>query len=165
MRWMTVLAALCLACSPEPEISPFEGPGFDSEANALKSAKDSPYVVALTWLQVKNAPGPGGRFGEHANAAGTSLFEEGLEGFVGVSFRNIGRLNWWTMTVWEDEASMAAWVYSGVHLEAIEAFPDVAANARKAVVERDADEVPMDWDEALSILDAQEDYVYRFTAP
>ena len=154
MRWMFVM--LCVACAPEPEISPIAGPGF--EGDALAEAREGTYVVGLTELHVKNAAGPGKRFGDLTGAVVDELFPEDggfgdIEGWLGASFRNVGQLHWWTMTVWESREDMSAFMVRDAHLQAMLNIRDVAAAATSLHIEVTADELPLDWDEALDLLD------------
>jgi hypothetical protein len=150
---------LLAACSDEPEIAPFEGPGWDSETGTLIEPQEQ-YLVGLTHLRVRNAPGPGKRFGEHAEAVATSLFETEPEGWVGVSFRNVGRLDWWTMTIWETEEAQLEFVVGDVHAAAMGALTDVAKSAESLSLWVPAEEVPMDWDRALELLADEPGFTY-----
>lgn len=161
MRPVLVLACLS-ACTPEPEILAMDGPGFQGGPDLI-APRDGTYVVALTHLQVKNAPGPGKRFGELVGGITDVLYPEqgpygDVPGWVGASFRNVGKLQWWTMSVWEDEASMMEFVASGPHLLAMTEISDVSAAAEATRLEVTADELPLDWDDALDRLNASDDY-------
>ena len=146
------LSLLLVACN-QPEETAFEGPGYDADLGPTV-AQDT-YILALTELHVKNAPGPGGLFGDHASAVGGYLYDPANEvpGFVGGSFRNIGQLNWWTMTVWTDEESMLDFVVSEPHASAMADLTNVARSARSTDLEIRADQLPMTWDVALPMLD------------
>lgn len=138
-----------LACTtPEPEETPLEGPGFD-EATGEFIGEGETFVVALSHLQVKNRPSPGGRFGDHAEACGNDLFDSEPPGWLGAAFRNVGRLDWWTMTVWADERSMLEWVVSEPHSAAMRDFSQVAAGGEFKNFEVTAEELPMSWDRAM----------------
>jgi hypothetical protein len=146
-----------VACTPEVEVMELTGPGFDG--GALIEAREAGYVVGLTELHVKNAPGPGGRFGELTEAVVDPMFpaDGGLgevPGWVGTSFRNVGRLSWWTMTVWEDRDAMLGFVASEAHVAAMMEIGDVAVAATSLHLEANADALP-DWDEALDLLAAE----------
>jgi hypothetical protein len=153
----TLLVVGLMACAPEPEVMELTGPGFDG--GELIEAREAGYVVGLTELHVKNAPGPGGRFGELTEAVVDQMFPPDGElgevpGWVGTSFRNIGVLHWWTMTVWEDRDAMLAFVVSAPHVAAMTEIGDVAAAATSLHLEVEADALP-DWDEALALLAAE----------
>lgn len=160
MSRMLALLVVVGCEAPSPEEGPFEGPGFDAEAGLIEPV-DGPLLVALTELHVRNAPGPGQRFGEHARAIGDHLYgsQPPIPGFVGGSFRNVGQLQWWTMTVWRDEASMLAFIVSEPHILAMAETSAVAERARSTHLEISADELPYGWDVALPILEAK-DWTY-----
>jgi hypothetical protein len=137
------------ACSPQPEVRPFEGPGVDDDGELL-APHDGEYAVGVTFLHVKNAVGPGQRFGDLTQRIGEYLLgDDPPEGFVGVSFRNVGRLQWWTLTVWEDQASMYGFVASPLHLEAVAITPEVSQDYFVSHRLAPAEEVPPSWDDAL----------------
>ncbi len=151
MKYIVGSLVLVACATPEPVETPFEGPGLDVETGAL-DAQDAPFVVGLTELHVRNAPGPGKRFGDHADAIGTYLFKEEPPGFVGGSFRNVGKLEWWTLTVWTDEAAMTEFVLSTPHVEAMTEISELAKRARSTHREFPAGEAPPTWDWALDEL-------------
>jgi hypothetical protein len=143
--------------TPEAEEGVFEGPGFDPSTGLIEPV-DGPLLVALTELHVRNAPGPGRRFGEHAQAIGEHLYgsQPPIPGFIGGSFRNVGQLQNWTMTVWRDEASMLAFVVSEPHVLAMGDTAEVSVRARSTHLEISPDELPYEWDVALPILEAED---------
>ena len=146
--------ALLVACAePDPEETPFEGPGWDTEAGAPLLEQDS-YILAITELHVINAPGPGRIFGEHADAIGTYLYTPANEvaGFVGGRFRNVGQLKWWTLTVWTDEASMMAFILDEPHVSAMADLSTVSSDARSTNLVIPAEDLPVDWAYALDEL-------------
>ncbi len=149
----SIVGALFLvACAAaEPVETPFDGPGLDPETGALLT-QDTPFVVAITELHVKNAPGPGKRFGDHADRIGTHLFRDEPPGFVGGSFRNVGKLEWWTLTVWTDEEAMTEFVLSTPHVDAMTEISELAKRARSTHREFPAGEAPPTWDWALGEL-------------
>lgn len=149
------IPALLLACTtPEPVETPFEGPGLDTESGQLV-AQEEPFVVGLTELHVKNAPAPGEKFGDHAQAIGEYLFKEQPPGFVGGSFRNVGQLEWWTMTVWTDEDAMMEFVLSEPHVNAMADLSVVSKAARSTHVSVPAGGEAPTWDWALDTLEAE----------
>lgn len=150
MRSLLPLFAL-LACTPEPSESPLEGPGFDEATGELLRGQDE-YMVALTYLEVRNLPGPGSRFGSHANAIGTHLFETEPAGWMGAGFRNVGRLRWWTMTVWESEEEMMDFVVAEPHVSAMLDINEVSRGAVNRSLWMAADELPLSWSDAMTLL-------------
>lgn len=160
-RWWraAVLAVTLVGCTPEVVEGPLEGPGLEEETGEL-IVEGEQFLVALTHLQVKNAPGPGGRFGDHANAIGTWLFENEPEGWVGAAFRNRGQLNWWTMTVWESEEAMHEFVLSDLHAAAMADLSSVSVGAESMHKWMDREELPLAWSTALEILREEPGFVY-----
>lgn len=158
LRFGVVVSSLVACATPEPEESALEGPGFDEETGALVAEGES-FVVAVTHLQVRNLPGPGRRFGDHADAVGNYLFEEEPEGWLGAAFRNVGRLNWWTITVWESEHDMLRFVISSPHAEAMSDFGDITVGGESRSFEALPNELPITWDDALDRLLEEPDFV------
>jgi hypothetical protein len=153
---LALLAAA--ACTPEPEIRPFAGPGWDDATGLV--APQAEYLVGLTHLRVRNLPGPGKRFGEHAEAITDWLYDEEPEGWVGASFRNVGRLEWWTMTVWESEEAQLTFIVGDVHGAAMADLSTMAKGAESRSLWMTADEIPPSWDEALDLLADGTDYTF-----
>ncbi len=154
MRVLAVLLSLS-ACAPAIEADLLEGPGY--EAGKLAAEPEGTLWVGLTYLRVKNAPGPGKTFGDHAGAIGEHLLGPNPpEGVVGTAFRNEGRLRWWTWSVWESEEAMLAFVTDELHLAAMADFLDVTAAAKSTRFAVAADEVPATWDDALDVLSAED---------
>jgi hypothetical protein len=148
MRLLLPLAGL-VACANTPEVSPFEGP--DGVTTVVTDQDEVMWIA--TYLRVKNAPGPGKRFGDHADAVGNDLFENPRPGWLGSSFRNVGKLNWWTLSAWESQDDMLAWVVSEPHISAMVDFSDVAAEGTNRTVWLPAEDGVLDWDTALELLD------------
>ena len=157
MRWLLMVGCM-VACTKEVVEEPLSGPGFDEATGAFISEGDQ-FWVGLTHMQVKNAPGPGGRFGDHASAVGNHLYETEPEGWLGAAFRNRGQLNWWTMTVWASEEDLTAFVISEPHVSAMVAFDDVAKGGQTRVLVVEPSELPMSWDRAMELLLADPGYV------
>ena len=156
--WSPIVLVV-LGCSKQPEEGPLEGPGFDEKSGAFLGQNEE-YLVAITHLQVKNAPGPGGRFGDHADAVGSHLFETEPAGWMGGAFRNVGRLQWWTLTVWESEEAMNEWVLSKPHVEAMVAIDDVSSGSSLRSLWLPAEQMPLPWDQALDLLAEAPDVEY-----
>lgn len=155
MRTVFLMSAIA-ACTPEPRETPLAGPGFDESTGDL--LRDQPeFLVALTYLEVRNAPGPGGRFGDHASAVGEHLFDTEPDGWLGAGFRNVGRLQWWTMTVWESEDAMMDFVVSEPHASAMLDINEVSRGAVSRALWMDAADLPLAWSDALvQLTDAQD---------
>ena len=151
------LLPVLAGCSLEPEESPLSGPGFEEDTGAFLG-EEGDYVIALTYLKVRNAPGPGDRFGELATDAATNLFETEPEGWLGAGFRNIGRLQQFTMTAWESEEAMLEWVVSPVHVQAMTEIGDVSSEAKSTVLDVTEAELPFSWEEAVPVYDTLDCY-------
>lgn len=148
-----IIAFALLACAdPEPVTTPFEGPGYDAETGLL--VQQDRFVLAVTELHVKNDPFAGDQFSAHANAVGEALYapDAAVPGFVGGSFRNVGQLQWWTLSVWTDEASMMEFVLAEPHGAAMADLSMVSSSARSTHAELDAADVPVEWDLALELI-------------
>lgn len=142
-----------VACTPEPRETPLEGPGFDETTGDLLRTQDE-YMVGITYLEVRNAPGPGGRFGDHADAIGTYLFTEQPDGWLGAAFRNVGRLRWWTLSVWESEEAMLDFVVSEPHASAMLEINEVSRGAVSRSLTMPAEDLPVSWEQAMELLAA-----------
>ncbi|MEQ1502256.1 MAG: hypothetical protein ABMB14_08490 [Myxococcota bacterium] len=156
----TVSTVFFAGCgTPEPEVQAFAGPGWDDATAALVAPQDE-YLVGITHLRVINWPGPGKRFGEHAEAVANYLYDEEPEGWVGASFRNVGKLEWWTLTVWESEEAQTAFVLGDVHAAAMADLSDVAKGAESRSLWVPAADIPPDWDTALDWLADDTDFAF-----
>jgi heme-degrading monooxygenase HmoA len=67
----------------------------------------------------------------------------------------------WTLTVWEDAASVNAFMRSGAHARAMEAAAGTFADARFAQIRMPVSDVPRDWDAALALLEADARHYYE----
>lgn len=156
---VVVVSLAVVGCDRTPEEDPLAGPGFDEQTGEILGAQQS-YVVGITHLQVKNASKPGGRFGDHASAIGNHLFEEEPDGWVGAGFRNVGNLQWWTLTVWENEEALTDFVVSEPHLSAMVDLTDISVGAVSRSMTLQAKELPLSWGRALELLLEQQDYTF-----
>jgi heme-degrading monooxygenase HmoA len=71
------------------------------------------------------------------------------KGLVHASFRNEGWLTYWTLTVWEDEASMKEYRNKGNHLKAMKVSRKIADQLEK--LNWEDDHIP-DWQECMELL-------------
>jgi len=147
---------LLIACSPSVEILPFAGP--DGTSTVVTDRTE--VLVATTHLQVRNAPGPGRRFGDHADAVATHLYDNQPEGWLGSGFRNKGQLHWWTLSVWESEEAMNAFVLSEPHVTAMSALTDVAAAAWSRAEWMPTEDAPPSWESIVERLETAPDFEY-----
>lgn len=123
--------------------TPFSGPG-------VNEPETKTVVVALTHAVLN--PKKRDAFDEHTELVVDAL--PSFKGFVGYSVRKeLFGHEAWTMTVWTDEESLADFVDSDVHTRAIEAGMPATVSARFHRFEMKATAVPVNWDEALTLLD------------
>jgi quinol monooxygenase YgiN len=129
--------------------TPFDGPGMAD--GALATDHEGPFVVAVTYA--RSAPGEGRRFGDHVTAIEEQLAD--ADGLVGYSLRGdlVGRDNW-TLSVWESEDALLAFLTTGAHLAALGEAGTVLQDSRFASWdEPDRAALPPTWDQALAFLE------------
>ena len=133
----------------------FQGPGYDRRTGVTQTGEGW-LVVGLTQAVLRDDGALRSTFWDYVWKVAASLPEQ--PGFVGYSLRRelFGKRAW-TMTVWSDEASLAAFVGSDIHQAAIREAMDALACARFARLEVTRDEVPIPWDRALAVFEAQEE--------
>ena len=154
---LSILAIPALmGCTPETVEGAFEGP---DGATTVETEQDE-VLVAMTHLRVRNLPGPGGKFGDHANRIGNYLYEETPDGWLGAAFRNVGQLDWWTVTVWESEEAMMDFVVSEPHVSAMADLGVVAAAAESRHEWMAPEEAPPAWAEIVELLEVDARFVY-----
>lgn len=142
---MILAFALSLACAPS---EPLEGPGY-TEAGGFLIDADT-LVVAVTYADI--ASGQRGAFDDHVDAITAQA--DASPGFVARSLRGkVPGREVWTLTVWEDEDSLLGFATSGAHLEAMSAYVELTDAAYSQTWTIDADEMPVDWDDALARLE------------
>lgn len=136
----------------------FKGPGY-VRGTGVTLPGDGPVVLSLTQAGLK--PGAAAR---HLFWERTDSIHRGLEaqpGLIGYPLRRtLDGSMVWTMTVWQDEVSLRAFLRSEAHRNAVKTAMegvDSAVFARKTLP-RSA--IPIDWDAALAILE-REGYSYQ----
>jgi heme-degrading monooxygenase HmoA len=140
---------------------PFEGPGYVLGEGLVGEPRDT-YIAATTDLILGDAPGAQAAFDTHVAAMKEAIVDQ--PGFVGMSlgtviFGNSQR----TLTVWESEEAMLAWVVSDTHAAAMEAFAaDGMADPASKVAQwtLTADEMPPTWAQAREHIEAGGREVY-----
>lgn len=145
-----VLISLGACVPPEPVEERLVGPGFDPETGSFIAEGDQ-FLVSIKHMQVRNLPGPGGRFGDHMGLV-TDATDSAPEGLLGSALRNVGRLNWWTLTVWRSEKDLLDFVMSPPHADALRDFQDVTVGGEFRSFEVAADALPLAWEDALERL-------------
>lgn len=131
--------------------TPFKGPGYDAKRGSLKSP-GGPVIVAVTLANLD-----GDRADRRAFWTQVTLVEASLAnqpGLIGYSLRTelLGS-NSWTMTVWETEDALRAFVEDVAHQDAMRDGKNALAAARFARFSAAPDDIPLPWDKALQILD------------
>lgn len=136
------------------EARKLSGPGFDAEQGGFLGATSASYVVSTTQIYVpKEKQGP---FLGLATAVSTQL--EATDGLVAYALGydsgcEVNR----TLSVWESEEKMYAFVGSDAHLEAMSQTTDVSVTGRVTHWTATAEEVEaLDWDVARAKLDLVE---------
>ncbi|MEO0601823.1 MAG: antibiotic biosynthesis monooxygenase [Myxococcota bacterium] len=132
---VTLFAWACVASGP------FSGPGFQD--GALVNEADGPYFAVATRAII--ASGQRSAFNEHVGRIRDQLEE--TEGCIGYELR--GRVpgrEVWTLTVWESEDAMLAFMTSGAHAEAMRTATELVAEFDSAAFEVEEDDLPVAWD-------------------
>lgn len=139
------------ACAPA---SPFEGPGYDPD-EGLQTDAPGPFVAVVTEAVV-SADGHD-LFDRHVNQIEEDLADR--PGLVGVSLRGevFGDTRW-TLSVWEGEAALGAFLGGQAHGAAMGAAHRSTDRVRSARWTVGRSQVPPEWDAALARLDGVEGY-------
>lgn len=127
---------------------PFGGPGFDPMTGELVNPAEE-YVVSTTQLLPKPDAASQQAFLELTNGVVAQLME--TPGFLGLSLAlepNCGFAR--TLTVWESEEAMFAFVGTGAHVEAMGQTFDVGVTGRVTSWTAPAEEMPPSWDDAIA---------------
>ena len=130
----------------------FRGPGYDAKRGVIHPDAGERVVVSLTRASLHaQHRGPfdeqiwvvEARMDEHEGLVGYSIGKELLGGDV------------WTQSVWVDEASLDRFVRSQVHQHAIGEGRAAIDTIETHRFEWPTSEVPLSWDDAFAILDAE----------
>ena len=146
-----VALLVAVACAPA---SPFEGPGFDPD-HGLQTDAPGPYVAVVTEAVVSSDGHD--LFDHHVDQIEEDLADR--PGLVGVSLRGevFGDTRW-TLSVWEDEAALGAFLGGQAHGAAMGSAHRSTDRVRSARWTVSRAQVPPDWDAALARLDGVEAY-------
>lgn len=127
----------------------FGGPGFDPETGQLLEPIADEYVVSTTQLLPKPDEAAQAAFLELTNGVVAQLME--TPGFLGLSLAfepSCGFAR--TLTVWESEEAMFAFVNSGAHVEAMGQTFAVGVTGRVTSWTAPAEEMPPSWEDAIA---------------
>lgn len=145
---LVALSALAAGCTVA---SPMTGPGWDGDA--LLTDAEGPFVAVATHTRI--AKGEGAAFDDHVDAITAQL--DGQEGFVARSLRaKLPGRERWTLTVWEDEESLAAFVVGGAHADAMGDSATVIEGLYSVSWTVEPDAMPIEWGDVLDRLAAVE---------
>jgi quinol monooxygenase YgiN len=129
----------CAITMPFQEVTP---PGTGRALVALTFAKTGDNGDANSVFRTNNRRIVG-NMREHAGLIGYSVRIKPLAG------------EFWTMTVWEDEASLETFIMSRRHSRAMQEGSPALIDSRFARIWVSHADVPLAWDEALLVLEAQ----------
>ena len=126
--------------------TPFSGPKYKQEPGA-----DEKVIVGLTKAVTGDDRKKNKVFWAYTRRVEKSLQDR--EGFIGYSMRKqlFGK-EAWTMTVWDNETSLDAFVRSDLHQEAMKEGWPALVSASFARIEIDRDEIPISWERAEELL-------------
>jgi heme-degrading monooxygenase HmoA len=129
-------------------VQPFVGPGFDETGALLEPVADE-YVVSTTQLLPRPEAEAQQLFNELTGAVVAQVMQ--TPGFVGVAVAtepNCGFAR--TLSVWESEEAMFAFVGSGAHAEAMTHTFDVGVTGRVTSWSVPGEEAPPSWETAIA---------------
>ena len=116
--------------------------------NYSDAVSDKEYLAVLTYLSLKKyrtIP----RFLGYTNRIQKQLDE--AEGILGYTLRaHIWTRNFWTISVWEDEAHLRQFAFSGFHRGVMSVLRDDMAGFKNIRWSIQGSEVPPSWSDALS---------------
>jgi heme-degrading monooxygenase HmoA len=129
---------------------PFHGP-ITEIANP---SSEETAVIALTYVKTGNDAAKNNVFWEHLMKVDAAMPTQ--KGYLGHALRRvILGTEGWTMTVWENEQSLNAFVLSKTHQAAIQNGLGAVSQGRFARVTVKKSEVPISWKKAEQLLTEQ----------
>jgi quinol monooxygenase YgiN len=155
LRWAALLAASCaltVALAGCTVGTPFRGPGFDSRLGQVRPEVAPTVLLAVTGGRVD--PGRRADFGRQLRAVLEAL--PASDGLVGYAVRRelFGR-RIWTLSVWQDEASLDRFLASPAHMRAVREGGVPRDAVTFASVSIPTALLPISWEQAQRLLDAQ----------
>lgn len=155
MKPTAALAILSILATAACELAePFQGPGFDP-GKGLTTDAEGPFVVATTRLVLT----PDDSEAQSVFDAQMTKLNAALEtqpGFIGhsLSVKLFDPAEGYrTLSVWEDEEAMLAWVVGDAHLEAMGATAEHVEAGQTATWTITREEMPPSWEDAKAHLD------------
>lgn len=147
---MAVTAFTLSACTMA---TPFSGPGYEKQQGVTLTGEQTVWVGLTQAILHENRKNRT-VFWDHVAKVETSL--QNQPGFIGYSKRvELLGNNAWTMTVWNSEAEMNAFVRGQAHQAAIREGYSALQGAKFARITLKRDEIPLSWEQALQVLATQ----------
>jgi heme-degrading monooxygenase HmoA len=150
------VSAGCEILSPNGDVAqPFQGPGFTDEGLTATVPENGVFVVGATRLVVADGDEPIELFNERMDAISAAL-EAGPPGLVGYSIRQnlFSRGGYRTVSVWESQDALWAFVLGDAHFAAIEVADRIGAEGTKVVqFTLPPEELPPRWDMVIEKTD------------
>jgi heme-degrading monooxygenase HmoA len=157
MRALVLSAALPLFAACGDIAQPFEGPGFKNGEVTTKA--EGPFLAATTHLILEDGDEAQKAFDENMEAINAVLLDQ--PGLVGVSLAGKPfTREYRTLSVWETEEAMLAWVTSEAHATAMADVGDKMVLGRGTHWSIEKDQMPPAWDDAKQRLDGSEPGAY-----
>jgi len=159
-RWLRILTVLLLfsvtACTVA---TPFSGPGNGWSSGPV-DGPDRPVTVSITHVTLKPDRDARGLFWRSVRDAEAAIRSQ--PGLIGYAKRTelLGTESW-TVSAWESEANMLAFMRSPAHSAAMEQAADTYERARFARVSVPAGKLPLPWPEILELLARNERNYYE----
>ncbi len=130
--------------------TPFDAAGPSASA----VSENAIVIVAITEATLSDRNADRKVFWQNVERVEASL--EGQSGFLGISRRlEVLGDRAWTMTAWEDEESLRAFVSGQVHQRAIDEANGGLADSRFVRFKVPSNALPVSWDEALAKLESE----------
>jgi heme-degrading monooxygenase HmoA len=127
-------------------------PPFNRSDNLKQSTTpDATAIIALTHARLGEDTGKNDVFWEYTNKVLDSVAEQAGYLGHGVRLKLFGG-EAWTMTAWEDQASLNSFVNSTEHRAAMKLGYAAIAEARFAQVTVKRSAVPIPWEQAIALL-------------
>lgn len=160
MRFILIFIVFSLtSCIAFPVSSPFK------ITNEIDPDADRTLIAVVTYAKVNTQDRQRQIFEDQVFRIRDSLDKN--KGLYGNSIRKeLLGLGYWTLTLWEDEASIAAFKFSDLHRAAMAKADKLLTQAKFARFKVQQNELPINWKLALAELEANaRTYNYSGTKP